>query len=203
MKKATVLVEIPQDKQLVIWAKIRELCGVSGICQAHSVFTVFGLSKLTKIDEKYVERYVGHLSNLHVVVPSNISGLSESNGYYQMQNDPGVEPPRFNYSGTVIKPGTQQESIWRTIRILNQFTEDDVVSSLPFSETPSVGTLQKYLKNLLDAGYISNLTPAESVSRRTYRLNSAMNKGPMPPQFKTLLYCYDPNLNDITWPVES
>lgn len=121
---------------------------------------------------------------------------------FALVSDEGAEHPRLNSKGQRTYAHLATENIWRTLRILNgNLTVEDV------AQTASTGgvvltliKVRQYMNALAEAGYLEK-TENGVHTQDTYRLISAKNTGPRPPEIRQLdsLQVYDPNLSKLVF----
>jgi len=98
--------------------------------------------------------------------------------------DVGVEAPRLRPDGTAIQHGDVQERLWRTMKVLAEFSAADLAlhASLP-GKPIGARDARGYLKRLAEAGYLaarSQGLPGQG-RRLIYRFLRSRNTGPKPP----------------------
>lgn len=112
-----------------------------------------------------------------------------------------LEPPRVRQDGTAVTQGQGRKNIWRTMKILKEFSSAEVAA---FASTPTVtvaeGEVATYLTWMVKAGFISVLEPGKTTGGRTrYRFNFDRYTGPKPPQIQRIDQVYDPNTGKVVW----
>lgn len=123
---------------------------------------------------------------------------------YCLPVDPGPKAPRVRGDGSVVEMGAGRRAIWRTIRILGQFTLDDLVK-LGSTEEVQIGLpdARKYIHWLVKAQYLIVVERPRDTSLPTiWRLVPSKSTGPMPPQIQRRHSVYDPNLRRVVWSEE-
>lgn len=121
---------------------------------------------------------------------------------FNLVKDIGVHAPRVNKKGESSSQGSNREQMWRTMRILNDFSALDLVA-IASTEQVQINEVdaKNYLIHLNKAGYLKVLTPASNGGGLArYRLLPAMNTGPKPPMVQRIKQVFDPNLNMVMWP---
>ena len=121
---------------------------------------------------------------------------------FALVRDEGAEHPRLNSKGQRTYAHLATENIWRTLRILNgELTVEAVAQTASTAEavlTPI--KVRQYMNALTEAGYLIK-TENGAHAQDTYKLISAKNTGPRPPELRQLdsLQVYDPNLNKLVF----
>ena len=123
-----------------------------------------------------------------------------------MAKDNGVEAPRLDRKGQLVKQGLGTEQMWRTMQMAGEFDPHTLAA---MASTPSVQiklqTAQSYIGHLSKAGYL--IVVAKPVFRggtkptqpARYRINPAKNTGPRPPMIQRSKAVYDPNIDQVVW----
>lgn len=120
---------------------------------------------------------------------------------YGLERDNGIEAPRLTKTGAESRP-MQIEHIWRSIRILGEFSHRDIAVSASTEELiVSERQARRYLRSLAEAGYIVETNPGRRhVSVARYRFLPAKYTGPKPPLLsRDRDAVFDQNLNKIVW----
>ena len=122
----------------------------------------------------------------------------EAGGYMERDGEPSSlgrvryrlaraarECPRLRRDGSECPP-TSRENMWRTMRMLDNWTVTDLAHIAWTEETPvKESDAADYVKHLAAAGYLRR-------SGARYRL--VRNSGPKPPQVQRIKRVWDPNL---------
>lgn len=121
---------------------------------------------------------------------------------WKLIRDVGVNAPRVNRKGDHVTGGESREQMWRTMRILKEFSWRDLVCT---GSTEDVhiepNTAKDYITFLSKANYLREVTPANhGGGLARYQLLPAMNTGPKPPMIQRIKQVFDPNLNKVVWP---
>ena len=99
------------------------------------------------------------------------------------------EAPHLNRDGSAGK-GETSEALWRSIKILNRFSLDDLYSHVSVTHKAGKAHIKHYLTALTRAGYLVRTANLE------YLL--VKNTGAEAPQLLAVTEIYDPNLDEIT-----
>jgi hypothetical protein len=93
-----------------VWAAMRQL----------KEFTALNLRKASQVDAYLVRDYIKcYLASGHI----------EARGQqYLLVNDAGIEAPKIRRDGSLISQGQGQEIMWRTMRLLKDFSVADLVA---------------------------------------------------------------------------
>jgi hypothetical protein len=164
-----------------IWTTIRK---------ADIVFTISGLAVASGADRKTVSDY------LRCLVPGGIVQAVE-NGGFTLIRDVGIHAPRLNREGKPVTQGAGTENMWRSMRMLAQFSAQDIaVHSTTDTVSVSEATAKSYALMLLHCGYLRVVAQAVPGKRAaTYRL--IRNSGPKPPQIQRVKRVFDPNTGKV------
>jgi len=154
-------------------------------------FTAVELARKTGYNPATVREYLYGLKKAGYV--RVISCGRWNRKVYELVKD-APEPPRVKRDGTPVTEGIGREQMWRSIRILKQFSLEDIVATSNTEEQIiSKETARKYLRYLVYAGYLVR-------DGSIYIL--VKNTGPKPPQVQRIQRVYDPNLKEVVWPRE-
>lgn len=173
-----------------LWAAMRSL----------KRFTPKELRYETRCSRDQVAEYVkslvasGHLERVAV-------------GLYELVRDTGIEPPRVRRDGTPVTQGLGREQMWRTMKLLREFTAVDLAVASSTEETPvEHSSAQEYCQYLALAGYLTLARRGKGLGRggvqALYRFVPSRNSGPLPPMIQRVKAVYDPNLETVVWDSE-
>ncbi len=164
-----------------IWAAIR------GFGQP---FSLEELLNKTGADRKTAQDY------LRCLLPGGVVAQA-SDGCFTLVDDRGFHAPRLNRAGKPVTQGAGVENMWRSMRMLAQFSFRDIVAhSTTDAVTISDTTAKTYCGMLLRCGYLRVVQKADTRGRAAiYRL--IRNSGPQPPMIQRIKVVYDPNLKTV------
>lgn len=164
-----------------IWAAIRAF---------DKPFDLDDLLRETGADRKTAQDY------LRCLIPGGVVAQL-TDGFFTLVNDRGFHAPRLNRSGKPVTQGAGIENMWRSMRMLTQFSFRDVVAhSTNDVVTVSEATAKSYCSMLLRCGYLRVVQKADRRGRAAiYRL--IRNSGPQPPMIQRVKVIYDPNLKTV------
>lgn len=87
------------------------------------------------------------------------------------------------------------EEVWRAMRVLKEFTVEDLMGVCP--HVSSKRQVYQYCYLLSKAGYLkANSLPS---GKRIYRFIPGAYTGPRPPVRRVIFEIYDPNIDAVTW----
>lgn len=183
-----------------LWGAIRRL----------KTFTAFELRNETRCTIAQVQEYVTGLAAAGILL---ITGQKGGRGVirpalvYRLERDLGIEPPRVRRDGTPVTQGLGREQMWRTMRMLKDFTALDLSVQASTEEAQvTVGTAQEYCKFLARAGYLIVIRAGKGTGEggipTIYRFVQARHTGPLPPMIQKVKQLYDPNLGQVVWSSE-
>ncbi|SDW75155.1 hypothetical protein SAMN04488041_103142 [Sulfitobacter pontiacus] len=101
--------------------------------------------------------------------------------------------PRLNRDGKPVSQGGGVENMWRTMRMIGQFTPRDIAAHAT-TDIVSVtdNTAKAYCTKLLKAGFLKVVSKAQPPAKQAvYRL--IRNTGPQPPMIQRTQQVFDPN----------
>lgn len=153
-------------------------------------FTLQQLVDVTGANRKTTQDY------LRCLVPGGIIE-QVSDGVFRLISDRGFHAPRLNRQGQPVTQGAGVENMWRSMRMLSQFSWQDVaIHSSTDIVSVSAGTAKTYCSMLLKCGYLRVVQKANSHGRpAVYRL--IRNNGPLPPMIQRVKQIYDPNTREV------
>lgn len=110
--------------------------------------------------------------------------------------------PRLNRNGEPVMQGSGVENMWRTMRMLTQFSPRDLAAHATTDiVTVTETTAKSYCSTLLRVGYLKVVSKASPPKKQAvYRL--IRNTGPNPPMIQRTKQVFDPNTKQA-YPVES
>ena len=192
----------PEGRQ-VIWGAIRQLRS----------FTVTKLEDTTRINEGTIRTYVrgleraGYVRKVDQVCvrATHIPGSFKA-AAYELIKDCGVDAPRVTVSGKEVTQGRAREQMWRTMRVLRDFTWRDLaVQASTEEQLVDPKDARDYIKHLHAAGYLVCMRPAKPGNKpgtgtlAQYRLLASKYTGPQPPMVQRVKQVFDPNLGRVVW----
>lgn len=174
-----------------IWEKIRALSG-------------FNIQKLKKalpgdINDSTLRTYVHDLKAAGFLLEAEEPWLAGK--CYVLMKDVGAEAPRINRAGAAVTQGQMREQLWRTLKILREFSAADaaVAASLPELEVP-VRLANDYIRFLHKAGYLALASKSKPGTLARYRFIASKNSGPQPPMVQRGgRQVFDPNSGKVVW----
>tara|TARA_R110000868_G_scaffold225568_2_gene477827 strand:- start:32908 stop:33540 length:633 start_codon:yes stop_codon:yes gene_type:complete len=119
---------------------------------------------------------------------------------YKLARDVGIEAPRLKRDGTLCIQGLVREQMWRSIKLLADFTPRDLAIFASTENQPVSGVdAGNYLGHLFRAGYLTIVEASTHQSQARYRFVRARDTGPRPPMVQRLKTVFDPNTCKIMW----
>lgn len=195
----------PTGRQ-AIWEAIRRM---------RDGFSIVDLNKATSIHRDTIGTYVrglaaaGYIERFGTELPdSGIMGVAAKTQFakivYRLVKDVGIEAPRVTRDGKPVTMGAAQEQMWRTMKILSDFTFRDLAISAS-TETVMVNeeAARDYLGALSVAGYLITVAKGGPNRPARYRFNRARNTGPKAPMIQRLKTVFDPNTRKVVWQEEA
>lgn len=146
-----------------------------------------------KADLRTITGYLDRLTKAGILVQEGV--------LWTLPDDPGPVTPRVRKDGGGVAMGSGRRATWRAMRVIGEFTLDDLVR---YGSTEEVAinrvAAQDYVKTLVQAGYVIVTDRPENRKLATrYRLLPSKSTGPRPPQIQRSHQVYDPNLNKVVW----
>lgn len=118
---------------------------------------------------------------------------------YELINDCGIEAPRVRADGSHIE--IIWEPVWRSMRVLGEFTREELLAHIDADKAPPPASLSKYIVTLLHAGWLVKAdTRMQRRSRgMRFRLLPTYRQRPCAPQIATITVVYDSCSSAIVW----
>lgn len=181
--------------QDAVWIAVRRLAACSPVVSLDDVVAYLSTARRPRLsaDRKTVIDYLKRLAAAGV--------LQADDAEYRLPMDLGPKTPRVRRDGSVVEMGAGRRAIWRTIRILGQFTLDDLVK-IGSTEEVAVNRVDAnhFVRWLVKAQYVVVVDrPRDNRVPTTYRLVPSKSTGPLPPQIQRSHQLYDPNLRKVVW----
>jgi hypothetical protein len=170
-----------------------------------AVFTITDIFDATYVSRHTIRSYLSALvlaKYVERIEPDTDARGADAAIRFRIIVDPApYNAPRLNRKGEPVTQGGGVENMWRTMRMLQQFTPRDLAAHsttdlINVNET----TAKSYCSTLLRAGFLRVVTKALPPKRQAvYRL--IRNSGPNPPMIQRTKQVFDPNTKKA-YPVE-
>jgi hypothetical protein len=164
-----------------IWAALRQLRHATGE----------DIRKTAAAQWATVEDYLKSLVAANIVEITSI-GPRRRDHMFALVHDTGAEAPRVRKDGTIVPP-TKTEALWRSIKMLGNFTYAELAAAAGAEGLQA----RDYCQHLARAGYL--VADNRHPNPTHYKLAPGKNTGPLPPQIQRTKAIYDPNLRQIVW----
>lgn len=135
-----------------------------------------------------------------------IEKLPTGRGKYHLIRDNGHHAPRLNHRGGQAVRGLTTEQLWRTMRMLKEFTMPQLAAMASTEAVPvSVTMAYYYVGELVKAGYVQVSEPftalgwAKGRACGRFMFITARYTGPLPPICQRGVGVFDPNINQLVW----
>lgn len=157
--------------------------------------TVSALFAETWMDRRTIRSYLGCLVAGRVMERRDPPGAAPE---YRLLRDPGREAPRLRPDGTPVTQGSGTRNMWRTMRMLAEFSPRDVAAHATTDEVAvSEATAKAYCKALYAAGYLRVLQKAVPKKSRQAVYRLIRNTGPHAPQVQRVKQVFDRNTQEV------
>lgn len=175
-----------------VWEVFRKLPEGAGL-------TVGDVCAWTNTHRTTVERYMRALGKAGYLerFPVRLKGIG---AYVYRRTGPfGLVAMRLRADGSPVgEIGRGQENMWRTIKILKDFSPLEVaVHASTDTVRVSEGAAKSYLARLAWAGYIKRV---RRMDRGRYRFLPGADTGPLAPMIMRSRFVFDPNVNEVRGP---
>lgn len=176
----------------VLWAEARKL----------KTFTIADLAKAARVKHGTAHEYVrglvaaGYLELQGKAQAPDASCSRFQRNLYRLVHDCGIEAPRVRRDGSEL-PASGRERMWRTMRVLGDFTVHDLVIHAS-AGGPAVAhqEAETYCRWLARAGYLRASGKGEAVR---FRFIKTRYSGPRPPMIQRVHRLWDPNLGKVVY----
>lgn len=119
---------------------------------------------------------------------------------YELVKDCGMEAPRVRKDGTEVTQGRGREQMWRTIKIIGEFSARDLAQSASTPAFPvAENTAKDYCTMLAGGEYLAVVRPGSPGVPARYRLVQSRWTGPRAPMIQRLKQLYDPNTGEVVY----
>lgn len=119
---------------------------------------------------------------------------------YELARDIGVDAPRVRKDGTEVTQGRGREQMWRTVKIIGDFTSRQLAQAASTPDHPvAETTANDYCLMLAGAGYLTITKPGSPGKGARYRLAPGHWTGPRAPMVQRLKQLYDPNTGQVVY----
>ncbi len=120
-----------------------------------------------------------------------------NDGEFELVRDAGAEAPMLRRDGQELRDTREREQLWRTMKMLRQFTADDLAIHASTEEHPiSKGSAAYYLDALRLAEYV--VVAGRSGRRMLFQLLPS-RAGSKPPLIQHVMQVFDPNEGKVVW----
>lgn len=166
-----------------IWTAIREL----------KTFTAQDLSRKSGETVDASRDYVRGLCAAGFVEPAGHSGAFKR-ASFNLVKDPGLDAPRVRRDGTIV-PEPGRDRMWRSMRILKDFSIKDLVATASLQEAPiAEGEAAFYCLCLARAGFLYEIQP-----NKRFRFLPSQYTGPRSPMVRRVREVVDANTGEVKW----
>ena len=186
--------------QDAVWIAVRQLAAGGAAFDLSAVQAHFAAARRPRLraDKRTITGYLARLTKAGILA-------EDAPGLWCLPDDPGPVTPRVRKDGSGVAMGAGRRATWRAMRVMGDFTLDDLVR---FGSTEEVAinrvAAQDYVKTLVQAGYVAIVSRPDNRKQPTrYRLVPSKSTGPHPPQIQRTNQVFDPNLNKVVWKGET
>jgi len=195
----------PDTSRDAIWEHIRtlspDLFSVTDIASRLNVIGLSGKQRIILVGK--VRSYFSGLEAAGYIQKDgfkmNASSCQRAQAF-KLINDVGIDAPRVRADGSEVTQGKGRELMWRTMRILSEFSAADLaINASTTDHTVSLNSAKEYCHFLQNAGYLATPRMGKSGQPSLYRFLPSRYTGPKPPQIQSVKQVYDPNTKKVMW----
>lgn len=118
---------------------------------------------------------------------------------YALVRDVGIEAPRVRRDGTT-PPIPGREQLWRTLKIVGEFTAAELADAASTPQTPiERTTAEEYCRFLKGGGYLQVARASAPGVAARYRLIPSRWTGPQAPMIQRTKRLFDPNTGEVVF----
>lgn len=186
-----------------IWSAIRKLAGKDKTGEFTNL-DIEGESGVRNLDT--IRTYVtGLTAGGYLQVSVNGTYTRDEKGLAlrtkrKLVNDVGIDAPRVTRTGEPVTQGQSREQMWQTMRILTQFTAQDLAIN---ASTPEVkvelSDAKSYIKFMVLARYLTVAQKGSGKRGAVYLFIKQSYTGPKAPQVQRINQVFDPNTGKVVW----
>ncbi len=158
---------------------------------------VFKDDKGERVSVRTMKRYMGGLTKAGFILRANDT-LNDHEWF--LARDIGRETPHVDYKGNQLSYGCMYKQLWNTMRIIREFTSQELVINASTEECPiNTSTCKQYITHLRKAGYLAPVGKKPRNAYQRLRLLPSMNTGPHAPSFEQYSMVRDNNTGEVVW----
>ena len=173
--------------------------GFWDLIRARKRFTIPEIDYASCLDRKTVRDFVLRLERGGYVrhVATEGHGGHQTKVYELVADQP--EAPQLRRDGSpAVRVGRANEQMWRTMRMLGQFTWKDLaVAASTEAQTIRAETARRYCELLARAGYLAVMDQGGPGRSAVYYLPPSKRTGPLAPQVQRTKFVFDPNTGKV------
>lgn len=111
-----------------------------------------------------------------------------------------AEAPHLRRDGSVASQGSARDQMWRTAKIIKEFTAKDLAIQASTEECQvEEADAKNYCQYLRKAGYLAVKRASQPGRQAVYRFLATKNTGPKAPMIQRVRAVFDPNLRQVVW----
>ena len=191
----------PKPTRSRLWAALRD--------NKHRALDIGRLSDWADSEPSAVLYHLQGLVKAGYVVKTTIPRATGFDKHlYRLANDVGVDAPMIGNDGKPLVVGIKNANMWRTMRMLKQFSYVDVEAHASTREHPiATGSVRDYIHMLYISGYLRMVKEPENKGKHRGRTPAVyvlvQDTGAKAPMVQKLKTVYDPNLHKVMYQEEA
>lgn len=186
--------------QEIIWQAIRSVPEFDRKTLCKVIYQQQGRSVSDSAVASYLRRLC-RAGYIHLVREEPLPG-SVLRKVFALAPDAPFEAPRVTKDGKPVTQGRANENMWRSMRIIGEFTARDLAVQAATEDAPiSESAAKTYCMHLQKAGYLVVTRPNRGGhSPAHYRFLPSRYTGPKAPMIQRVKVVFDPNLGRVMKP---
>ncbi|GAB3451978.1 hypothetical protein [Insolitispirillum peregrinum] len=163
-------------------------------------FTITDVEGQTNAKRQTVGEYILRLTRAGILEVASENGGPHGQAKVYRVVRLQSEAPKVRRDGTVVVPDTARDQMWRTAKIIKEFSPRDLaIQASTEDRQVSERDATDYCKFLRLGGYLAVVRPSKPGVQAVYRFLLSKNTGPKAPMVQRIKAVFDPNVGVVVW----